>query len=91
MPLALPPALIVVVGVALLVVDKLCVLVELPDPDGVGDGVIDDVLVPLPELDGVGVTERLLVDVVELVPVSLPELLGLAPTVIEAVGVRDND
>jgi hypothetical protein len=90
-PLALPPALIEVVGVALLVVDKLCVLVELLDPDGVGDGVIDDVPVPLPELDGVGVTERLLVDVVELVPVSLPELLGLAPTVIEAVGVRDND
>jgi hypothetical protein len=37
------------------------------------------------------VTERLLVEVGELVPLSLPELLGLAPIVTEAVSVTDTE
>ena len=91
MPLALPPVLRVVVGVALTVVDRLCVLDELSDPDGVCDGVSDDVPVPLPVLDAVGVTERLAVVVVLPVPVSEPVELGLAPRVTDAVGVRDTE
>ncbi len=91
MPLALPPVLRVGVGVAVTVVERERVLEELSDPDGVCDGVIDDVPVPLPVLDDVGVTERLDVEVVLSVPLSEPVLDGLAPLVTEAVGVRDTD
>ena len=91
MPLALPPVLRVVVGVALTVVDRLCVLEELSDPEGVCDGVMDGVPVPLPVVVDVGVTERLSVDVVLLVPLSEPVELGLAPRVTDAVGVRDTE
>ena len=90
-PLALPPAESVVVGDALTVVDKLRVLDELSDPDGVCDGVTEDVTVPVPVPVGVGVTERLCVDVDELVPLSEPVLLGLAPVVTLAVAVPDTD
>ena len=91
MPLALPPVLRVVVGVAVAVVDRLCVLDELSDPDGVCDGVKDAVPVPLPVLLAVGVTERLAVDVVLPVPLSEPVELGLAPRVTDAVGEREMD
>ena len=64
---------------------------ELSDPDGVCEGVKDDVPVPLPVLVAVGVTERLVVDVVLPVPVSDPVELGLAPRVTLAVGVRDTE
>ena len=78
-------------GVALAVLDRLCVLDALPDPDGVCDDVIDPVPVPDPELVAVGVTERLGVDVVLSVPLSEPVLDALAPSVTDAVGVRETE
>ncbi len=88
-PLAVPPTEIVAEGVALTVFERLRVVDPLSDPVGVCDGVIDDVPVPLPVRVAVGVTDRLVVDVALSVPLSLPVLLGLAPRVTLAVGVRE--
>ena len=90
-PLAVPPMLSVVVGVAVTVDERLCVVDDVSDPVGVCDGVIDDVPVPLPVVVDVGVTERLGVGVVLLVPVSEPVELALAPLVTLPVGVRETD
>ncbi len=91
MPLALPPTEIVAVGDALTVVDRLCVLDELSEPDGVCDAVTDAVPVLVSVLVAVGVTERLAVDVVLSVPLSEPVLDGFAPLVTLAVGDREKE
>ena len=85
-PLADPPVLRVLVGVELIVLDRLSVVDPLLLPVGVCDGVDDDVLVPLPVVEPVPLTDEVIVDVV----VSLPLLLllndGNAPLVTDGVG-----
>ncbi len=90
-PLAEPPIDRVVVGVAVTVAERVNVVDPLSLPDGVRVGVQE----PDPDPDPVGVFVFVEVDdkvvVVELVPESEPVFDELAPTVMDAVGVRDTD
>ncbi len=85
------PTLNVIDGVALDVEDKLAVLDAHCVLDGVGEGVVALVLDPVGDEELVGVPDALVVDVLELVALSLPVLDGEAPFVTDAVGVRESD
>jgi hypothetical protein len=61
------------------------------DPLDVCDGVCDDVLVLLEVGEFVLVTDALIVDVDEAVPLSLPVIEGPAPFVTDAVGECEVD
>ena len=89
--LADPPALNVVVGLELTVDDKLVELDALCVVVGDCDGVDAAVPVPVLVIELVGVWETLAEGVVLAVPESDPVEEGLAPSVIEAVGVRETD
>ena len=78
-------------GVAVSVDDALTVLELLSDPVGVPEGVAAAVPVPLPVGLGVRGGVPLADVVVEGVPESEPVAEGDAPSVTEAVGVRDCD
>ena len=69
--LAVSPKLRVLVGDELTVLERLVVADPLSLPEGVCDGVCDDVLVPLPVDEPVPLTDKLIVDVVESVPLLL--------------------
>ena len=60
-------------------------------PLGVCEAVCDEVLVPVPVIELVAVTDSLAVEVVESVPLSVPDNDGPAPFVTDAVGEREID
>ena len=74
------------VGDIVIVEERLTVVDPLSLPLGVCEAVGDDVLVPLPVSELVPLIDALIVDVVESVPLSLPDMEGPAPFVTDAVG-----
>ena len=74
------------VGDVVIVEERLTVVDPLSLPLGVCEAVGDDVLVPLPVGELVPLTVALIVDVVESVPLSLPDMEGPAPFVTDEVG-----
>ena len=80
------PKLRVLVGDAVIVEERLIVVDSLSLPEGVCDGVCDDVLVPLPVAEPVPLTDELIVGVIESVPLLLLLNDGSAPLVTDDVG-----
>ena len=89
--LAEPPTDKELVGVAEIVEERLIVVELLSLPLGVCVGVCDDVLVPLPVHEPVPLTDELIVDVGESLPLSEPDKEGPAPFVTLAVGECEID
>ena len=85
--LAVSPKLRVLVGDELTVLERLIVVDPLSLPEGVCDGVCDEVLVPLPVAEPVPLTDELIVGVIESVPLLLLLTDGSAPLVTDEVGV----
>ena len=85
--LAVSPKLRVLVGDELTVLERLIVVDPLSLPEGVCDGVCDDVLEPLPVAEPVPLTDELIVGVTESVPLLLLLTDGNAPFVTDEVGV----
>jgi hypothetical protein len=81
----------VLVGDVVIVEDWLTVVEPVSDPLDVCDGVCADVLVLLEVGEFVLVTDALIVDVDEAVPLSLPVIEGPAPFVTDAVGECEID
>ncbi len=79
------------VGDVVIVEDWLTVVEPVSDPLDVCDGVCADVLVLLEVGEFVLVTDALIVDVDEAVPLSLPVIEGPAPFVTDAVGECEID
>ena len=90
-PLAVPPKLRELVPDAVIVDERLIVVDPLSLPEGVCDGVCDDVLVAEPVDEPVPLKDALIVDVAESLPLSLPVNDGPAPFVTDAVGEREID
>jgi hypothetical protein len=78
-------------GDVVIVEERLIVVDPLSLPLGVCEAVGDDVLVLLPVGELVPLTDELIVDVDESVPLSLPDNDGPAPFVTDAVGERETD
>jgi hypothetical protein len=85
-PLAEAPLLKVLVGDADSVVERLAVVEPLSVPLGVCEEVCVDVLVPLEVDELVAVTDKLIDEEGESVPLSVPLNDGNAPIVTEEVG-----
>ena len=85
--LAVSPKLSVLVPDVVIVEERLIVVDSLSLPEGVCDGVCDDVLVPLPVAEPVPLTDELIVGVIESVPLLLLLNDGSAPLVTDEVGV----
>ena len=84
-PLADPPTLKVLVGVAVTVLERLILVDPLSLPLCVCDGDVLDVLMLLPVVEPVPLDDALIVDVVESIPLSLDVKDGPAPFVGDVV------